>query len=532
MAYDYSNLLAQAQQWAEAAIAEGQISHAQAQDLLVLDTRSTDRLFVPDLADGAKPLIVAFMGGTGVGKSSLLNRLAGQAIAKAGVERPTSREVTLYHHQSLTLKQLPAGLPLDKIKISQHNDASKSALVWIDMPDFDSIEQSNKQLVLEWLPHIDVLLYVVSPERYRDNKAWQMLLAEGEKHAWLFVMNQWDRGLPQQFEDLKRQLALAGFDNPLLFRTSCTEPEQDEFNALLSQLQQLAGSHQLEQLAQRNHEIRRQQLQTALQKLANLLKQRDYPKLQQQYQIAWQTTEQGLKQGLAWPLQQMAQSLIESVTINQEHSVWDGWAQSQLEDLLDNLSLQANQLNIAVKPLKAALNNLKPQAEKTVRYYTELSARQALLKPGNGLQRFLLGLTAICETVLPLTAMAVVGYQVFSGYYQSTIDTKAYLGSEFAIHSGLLIALSWLIPFFLNKKLQPSQQKAALNGLKRGLEHALLTIDNDIQQNLNQQQQRHNELLGQIQNLIQANQSVTTVSIEKASDLARMLVGSQNPSHE
>lgn len=529
MAYDYSNLLAQAQQWAEAAIAEGQISYAQAQDLLALDARSTDSLFVSDLADGAKPLIVAFMGGTGVGKSSLLNRLAGQAIAKAGVERPTSREVTLYHHQSLALKQLPAGLPLDKIKISQHNDASKTALVWIDMPDFDSIEQGNKQLVLEWLPHIDVLLYVVSPERYRDNKAWQMLLAEGEKHAWLFVMNQWDRGLPQQFEDLKRQLALAGFDNPLLFRTSCTEPEQDEFNALLSQLQQLAGSHQLEQLAQRNHEIRRQQLQTALQNLANLFKQRDYPQLQQQYQIAWQTTEQGLKQGLSWPLQKMAQALVETVTINQEHRLWDAWTQSQLDDLLDNLSLQANQFNIAVKPLKTALNDLKPQAEKTVRYYTELSARQALLKPGNNLQRFLLGFTAICETVLPLTAMAVVGYQVFSGYYQSAVETKAYLGSEFAIHSGLLIALSWLIPFFINKKLQPSQQKTALNGLKRGLEQALLSIDNDIQQNLKQQQQRNNELLGQIQSLIQANQSVTAVTIEKASDLSRMLVSSQKP---
>jgi Uma2 family endonuclease len=43
-------------------------------------------------------------------------------------------------------------------------------------------------------PHIDVLVYVVSPERYRDNKAWQLLLAEGGKHAWIFVLNQSDRG--------------------------------------------------------------------------------------------------------------------------------------------------------------------------------------------------------------------------------------------------------------------------------------------------------------------------------------------------
>jgi hypothetical protein len=57
----------------------------------------------------------------------------------------------------------------------------------------------------------------------------------------------------------------------------------------------------------------------------------------------------------------------------------------------------------------------------------------------------------------------------------------------------------------------------------------LLTIDNDIQQSLKQQQQRNDELLRQIQNLIQTNQSVTAVSIEKTSDLSRMLVGSQKP---
>ena len=62
------------------------------------------------------------------------------------------------------------------------------------MPDFDSTEQSNKQLVLQWLPHIDVLIYVVSPERYKDEKAWRLLLAEGARHAWLFVINQWDKG--------------------------------------------------------------------------------------------------------------------------------------------------------------------------------------------------------------------------------------------------------------------------------------------------------------------------------------------------
>ena len=34
-------------------------------------------------------------------------------------------------------------------------------------------EQKNKDIVMQWLPFVDVLIYVVSPERYRDNKAWR-----------------------------------------------------------------------------------------------------------------------------------------------------------------------------------------------------------------------------------------------------------------------------------------------------------------------------------------------------------------------
>lgn len=119
MAYDYSELLTQAQQWAVAAQAEARLSAERAQLLTTIDARSTEALFAASQTDPqTRPLIVAFMGGTGVGKSSLLNRLAGQAIARAGIERPTSREVTLYHHQSLAINKLPAGLPLDSIKIS------------------------------------------------------------------------------------------------------------------------------------------------------------------------------------------------------------------------------------------------------------------------------------------------------------------------------------------------------------------------------------------------------------------------------
>lgn len=527
MAYDYCELLRQAQNWAEKAQAEGRLDKERAAPLFAIDNRSSDALFSSRQAGAVKPLIVAFMGGTGVGKSSLLNRLAGKAVARAGIERPTSREVTLYHHQSLSIQHLPAGLPLESIKVGTHDDAEKSNIVWIDMPDFDSIEQANKRLVLEWLPHIDVLLYVVSPERYRDNKAWQLLLAEGAKHAWLFVMNQWDRGLLVQYDDFKQQLLKAGFVNPLVFRTSCSEPEGDEFAELLQQLHQLSGRHGVEQLQRYGEEIRGRQFKTVLEQVSADISARDYQQLEQIYSGLWQKAEAALQQGLIWPIQQLSQFWSEHPGQKSDIKIWDDWAQSRLDDVLDELVVQAAQLNIPRKPLRTGLLDIKAEADKTVSQYTEIAGRQALLNPGNGLQRFLLKLTSISETLLPIAAMVAVGYRVFSGYYHSASDDRAaYLGVDFAIHSILLIALSWLFPFFLHKKIQPSLQKAALKGLQKGLQQALLAMDAEIKALLREEEKLNVLMNRELGQMMAECRPVSAVSLEKDSLLGRALPAS------
>ena len=492
MAYDYSELLAQAQSWAHTAIDQGYLKQTSANELFELDLRSPEQLFVSDTTQ-ARPLIVAFMGGTGVGKSSLLNRLAGQAIAKAGIERPTSREVTLYHHQALHLNQLPVNLPLEKTTVSQHNNPENSHIVWIDMPDFDSIEQANKALVLQWLPHIDVLLYVVSPERYRDNKAWQLLQAEGGKHAWLFVMNQWDRAVPSQLDDFKLQLSKAGFSDPVVLYTSCTEPDNDQFSELLDQLKALSSQQTLLEMTQHNERLRLQGLDAILQTFLKQFDQQDFTSVRQQIADGWLQTETTFQQGLAWALKSYAETLADKQDNKAEIKVWDDWAQSRLNDVLENTLQIAYQCNIPVKALKPALDNINKSISKNAAQQISLSGRQALSNPGNAMQRFLLRLTAICETLLPLLAMSLVGYQVFSSYYHSAFESIAYLGVDFAVHSMLLIALSWLIPFFLHKKLQPSLQKAALIGLNKGLAQVMANLRAEIEQSLlNVQQGKDN----------------------------------------
>ncbi len=522
MAYEYSDLVARAQTWAEQACSEQRLERKQAQAIFEADTRTPDNLFTDN---DSRPLIVAFMGGTGVGKSSLINRLAGQNIAKTGIERPTSREVTLYHHQSVSIQHLPEGFPLEKINTSRHQDDSRKNIIWIDMPDFDSVELTNKQLVLEWLPHIDVLIYVVSPERYRDNKAWQLLLAEGVKHAWLFVLNQWDRGQPAQYDDFTHQLSKAGFVDPLVFRTICCEQMADEFSEFVGYLESLATEHTVKELEQRGMEVRIQQLQQVLLSIQAVFAEQNFQQLKDFYQQQWQKTAELLKNAFSWPLQQLAMAYAEKGGSKPDIKLWDDWAQSRFNDMVDEVIFKAVQLQIPVKPLKTALTPVKAMVEKTVATQTELACRQALIKPGNRFQRFFIKLMKFCEFVLPALAMTLVGYQVFIGYYESVLAGNPFLGTNFVVHSLLLILLSWLVPYFLQKKLQPSLKKAAASGLNKGLDMALLQIEMEIKQVIENEQQHNQRLSQQLTEIIKLCQNLSKKSqIDEDNQLDRMLI--------
>src|SRR5260221_13943419 len=55
-------------------------------------------------------LVVMLMGGTGVGKSTLLNALAGASIAQSSVTRPTTRDPVVYFHESVRPERLDPAL--------------------------------------------------------------------------------------------------------------------------------------------------------------------------------------------------------------------------------------------------------------------------------------------------------------------------------------------------------------------------------------------------------------------------------------
>jgi GTPase Era involved in 16S rRNA processing len=521
MVYEYSDCVEQVNNWRQRAVAAQRLSTEQAQKLDGLDDRTPDELFHQD---SVRPLVVAFMGGTGVGKSSLLNRLAGHAIARTGVERPTSREVTLYHHQNLNIARLPEGLPLEKIKISSHQNTEYKNILWIDMPDFDSVEQANRELVMKWLAHIDILIYVVSPERYRDGKAWRLLLQEGNKHAWLFVLNKWDLGDSVQAEDFKKQLKLAGFESPVIFKTSCAgNGLEDEFEGLVQHLKTLSEQQTVAFLDQRLKSVRVHQLLQKLNDLRDTLADEKYQQLLNFAKEQWRHSETMFRQAFDWPLKQMAVDYASKAGGRSDIDVWDAWAQSRFDDLIDAIQFKAAQLEIPLPPLKEKLAAIVAQTKQNLENQLELNCRKALVNPGNRIQRWVLKLLKFAEFVLPLSAMGYVSYQVFIGYYESVEQGQPFLGVNFVAHSALMILLSWLIPFFLHKKLQPSLQKTAEQGLKKGVETGLAQLQQQILQAIDSERHQNQMVKQGLEQIIQhcqeGRENMTVSTPEKLREL-------------
>ncbi len=204
--------------------------------------------------------------------------------------------------------------------------------------------------------------------------------------------------------------------------------------------------------------------------------------------------------------------------------MWDEWAKNRFDDTLDELILTADQLKLATIPLRESLQPIRVNIGQIIDSQVELSCRQALINPGNTLHRFLLKLSHFCEIILPLITMSVVGYQLLLGFYQGAQDHQKYLGLNFATHSILLILISWLFPYFIHKKMQPSIEKAALKGLKQGLRLAFEKVADEVSlilEGMQQQQQQFiNILTMTIEQCNQQNSQIT----EKSANLSRILM--------
>lgn len=480
------------QQWRDRAIEEGWLQERVGAGLDLALAKDPAQLFS---GVEQRPLIVSFFGGTGVGKSTLLNRLAGVDIARTGVVRPTSREVTIHAHESLTLSQLPAQIPADKVQMSNHSDAESSHVVWIDTPDVDSVATEHRDQVLAWLPYVDLVIYVVSPERYKDDAGWRMVREAGDRHAWMFVLNQWDRGQPEQLTDFKRVLREAGFADPQVFCTVSNGAEvADDFEALRSAVEQLGKEDNVSALVQQAEAAQAEQLREGTE---NCLKALGADGTVEQINIAFEADFEDrsaqIIENMSWQINAMAQRFQEEqggwrqlisgqrapLAVSEASAdgvVWDARTEQQVQDALAELVVTIGQQQLPQQPLRKALALVADRSADVLARHQRAALSTALEKPGTRLQHWLFNAVATAATVGPIIALAWIGFRVVMSFYNGDTVDGEYVGGNFAINSVLLLGVAWLLPALLREKVRPSLSAAVGQALRWGSERGLAEV--------------------------------------------------------
>jgi energy-coupling factor transporter ATP-binding protein EcfA2 len=138
--------------------------------------------------------VVALAGATGSGKSTLFNALSGAEISKPGVRRPT----TGVAHATTWGEQETVRL-LDWLEVPRRHrhdpEPALDGLVLLDLPDHDSVRLEHRLEVDRLVGLVDVLVWVLDPEKYADAAVHDRYLVPLASHAGvlLVVLNQIDR---------------------------------------------------------------------------------------------------------------------------------------------------------------------------------------------------------------------------------------------------------------------------------------------------------------------------------------------------
>jgi GTP-binding protein EngB required for normal cell division len=112
--------------------------------------------------------VLALVGGTGVGKSSLLNALAGGVVSAASVRRPTTAEPIAWIPRSERDALAPLLDWLGVREIREHDEVDLGPVAILDLPDVDSVATEHRRRVEELLPRVDAVAWITDPEKYAD----------------------------------------------------------------------------------------------------------------------------------------------------------------------------------------------------------------------------------------------------------------------------------------------------------------------------------------------------------------------------
>ncbi len=162
-----------------------------------------DDYLLPRLHRPAAPILVAVVGSTGAGKSTLVNSIVGQQVSATGIRRPTTNSPVLACHPddadwfaaNRFLPTLPRvrqeGLARpgrDGLLVIAACPGMPQGLALLDTPDIDSVVRAHYEFAHQFLDASDLWLFVTTAARYADAPVWELLQYAKERGTALGIV--------------------------------------------------------------------------------------------------------------------------------------------------------------------------------------------------------------------------------------------------------------------------------------------------------------------------------------------------------